>query len=86
MTKIVEDREVLRISTVGTVMMIAGDPQGHCGDMTRQAIAVADCALELQTCLSCYGKVPRTEVDSAFAIGLDTGEVAMTVMPGSVPS
>ncbi|KAH9281874.1 Speract receptor [Echinococcus granulosus] len=86
MTTIVEEWKVLRISSFGTVMMIAGDPQGEDNDAAKQAISVADCALDLHNCLRCYGKVPRTEVDPEFAIALDTGAVAMVLRPGDAPA
>lgn len=65
---------------------MTSDPQSEDNDPVKQAISVADCALDIQNCLRCFGKVPRTDVNSEFAIALDTGAVAMGVMPGNVPS
>ncbi|VDL57391.1 unnamed protein product [Hymenolepis diminuta] len=72
-TNIIEEREIFRISSFDN-------------DSINQAISVASCALDLQNCLRCFGKVPRTDVNPEFAIALDTGVVAMGVMPGNVPS
>lgn len=73
-------------SDPGTVMMMAGDPQGEDCDTAKQAISVAGCALDLHNCLRCFGKVPRTEVEPEFAIALDTGAVAMALRPGNAPT
>ncbi|KAL5104807.1 Receptor-type guanylate cyclase gcy-8 [Taenia crassiceps] len=86
MTTIVEDSKVLRISSFGTVMMMAGDPQSADNDTAKQVVSVADCALDLHNCLRCFGKVPRTEVGPEFAIALDTGAVAMVLRPGNAPA
>ncbi|KAL5962385.1 Receptor-type guanylate cyclase gcy-21 [Taenia solium] len=86
MTAIVEEWKVLRISSFGTVMMMAGDPLGEDSDTAKQAISVADCALDLHNCLRCFGKVPRTEVEPEFAIALDTGAVAIVLRPGNAPA
>ncbi|VDO12960.1 unnamed protein product [Rodentolepis nana] len=85
-TNIIEERKILRISSFGTIVMMTSDPQGGDNDSVRQAISVTDCALDLQNCLRCFGKIPRTDVNPEFAIALDTGAVAMGVMPGNVPS
>lgn len=60
----------------------------ECGDSdpTKQAISVADCALDLQNGLRCFGKIPRTDVDLEFAIALYTGAVAIGIMPGNASS
>nr|CUU99785.1 hypothetical transcript [Hymenolepis microstoma] len=85
-TNIIEERQIFRISSFGTIVMMTSDPQGEYKDSVKQAISVTNCALDLQNCLRCFGKIPRTDVNPEFAIALDTGAVAMGVMPGNVPS
>ncbi|VDM17192.1 unnamed protein product [Hydatigera taeniaeformis] len=99
LTNIVEDWKVLRISSfgnisvvvvgksnLGTMMMMTSDPQSEDNDAAKQAISVAECALDLHNCLRCFGKVPRTEVEPEFAIALDTGAVSMALRNGSAPT
>ncbi len=67
-------------------MILAADAERANGDAVKQAESVAECALEVQFCLRCYGKVPRTETKTEFAIALDTGPVATGLLPGNAPA
>lgn len=67
-------------------MILAADAESEKDDLFRQAERVALCALQLRCCLLCYGKVPRTEAPTKFAISIDTGPVATGLLSGNTPS
>ncbi|BHF74863.1 hypothetical protein SprV_0501795100 [Sparganum proliferum] len=83
MCNIIEEHNVLRISSLGTIVIIAGNPES--GDAATQAQAVADCSLDIRQCLRCYGKVPRTSQETEFALAIHTGSSVTGLLPGDAP-